>query len=361
MATAHSTVAPMNIKTSVKASRPLRTSHSSKRTEEDDSLNKFLADWDDSLPSFSKDNSSNKEWKSVVAAWNSNAFEFDPFIAGKALKPSNDISNDTALETSNDISLDTVRAILLSDELSIASTALGEIFALASVHRSCVRPAVADLCGICTSLATEHAIESVTTSVIASMICTLNAKITSIAAHVEAAESEKLLDLVTRWNTELEKFQWDGDTEQFRAPLDVNKFRMWICENFPAVDERGFDVDLLMLIRPGNKNYKVERHATVQDRGPDDSSSSPSTTANEDICIDKNMEQTMMREDVELAVTHVTEADTLDFLWDDPEEEDSIYDDESDDSDTERGIGIFDSATEISGADVTESDWSEIN
>lgn len=363
MTTAHSTVAPMNIRRRKKiaASPPLETSHSSKHTEELNSVDESVRDWDDSLSLPEVDYSGN-EWKRVVAAWNTNHTAFDPFIKDTARKsPDNNASI-----LLNEISNYTTKTNNTDDELPLAPTALGEIFALASIHRSCVRPAVADFCGICTSLATENAIESVTTSVIASLICKLNLVIASKAEDVIAAESEELLNLLTRWNTELEQFQWDGDTGQFRAPLNVNNFRLWIYENFPTVDERGFDIELLMLIRPGNRDCNVKRHAVFQgllkDGAPTGSASSPpSTTANEDICIDKEVEQTMMRESMELAVTHLAETDTLDFLWDDPEDDDSIYDDEFEDSDTERDVGIFDSATEISGADVTESDWSEIN
>ncbi|KAJ2962493.1 hypothetical protein NQZ79_g2319 [Umbelopsis isabellina] len=352
MATANSTVAPINIKTSTAASQALRALRSSSRAQELDSVNKLLDDFDH-LYSLTEVDSSNRDWKRVVGVWNGNVSDVDPINVDTALNPSNDISN----VATNFFDWD--------GDLPTSPTALGEIFALASIHRSCIWPAVADLCSICTSLAATHAFESVTTSVISSMICTLNVAIASKAEYVEAAESEKLLDLVTRWNTELEKFQWDGDTGQFLAPLNVNSFRMWIYENFPDCNQRGFDIELLMLIKPGRKEINSERNTILQERESIErgsiASTSSSTTGNKNTCIDENLVKTLMRARMEPTVTHFAEADTLDFIWSDPEEEDIIYDGESEDSDIEPDTGIFDSATEISGADVTESDWSEIN
>jgi hypothetical protein len=61
---------------------------------------------------------------------------------------------------------------------------------------------------------------------------------------------------------------------------------------------------------------------------------------------------------------HDPQDDPLEFLWSEPEDDDEDndqYDDETDGSETASANGIFDSATEISGADVTENDWSEID
>ncbi|KAH8553508.1 hypothetical protein BGW37DRAFT_485955 [Umbelopsis sp. PMI_123] len=72
-------------------------------------------------------------------------------------------------------------------------------------------------------------------------------------------------------------------------------------------------------------------------------------------------ERTINRIYMEQGANHVTPDESLEFLWDPEEEDDDDQFDETDDSDTASVDGIFDSATEISGADVTENDWSEID
>lgn len=127
MATANSTVAPINIKTSTAASQALRALRSSSRAQELDSVNKLLDDFDH-LYSLTEVDSSNRDWKRVVGVWNGNVSDVDPINVDTALNPSNDISN----VATNFFDWD--------GDLPTSPTALGEIFALASIHRSCIWP-----------------------------------------------------------------------------------------------------------------------------------------------------------------------------------------------------------------------------
>ncbi|CAM0140572.1 unnamed protein product [Umbelopsis sp. WA50703] len=347
MATAHSTVAPINIKTSVTVSRALRALRGQEVTLQKDGLHP-VSSYLEYVINDSEHVYHDRDWKINMTNRISDDTDVKPH------------EGDSALDSFSNNTDEITNVINANNDPSTSSNVVGDIFALASIHRSCIWPAVADLCSICNSLITNQAIQSVTTSVIASLICTLNMTIVSKAEHVEPAESERLLCLVAKWNEELAKFQWDGDTGQFLAPLNLDFFRSWIIQSFPKTKQSGFDEELMWLIGPASKT--IREHETIhRQRISIVSSYSASTAADGNAQIDEELAQTMRRVTLEPAVTHLPEADTLDFIWNDPEEEDSIYDDESDESDLEQGNGIFDSATEISGADVTESDWSEIN
>ncbi|CAM0140571.1 hypothetical protein VKS41_006590 [Umbelopsis sp. WA50703] len=242
--------------------------------------------------------------------------------------------------------------------------AVYELFALASFERPVLFSIVSELFQICSSLAKNDTGQSDATAAIAKMLRKLN---TAMRCEVEAMSSpkrENVMDVLAKWNATLLKlFKWDKDREQFIAPLDVKIFLNWLVAKYKQgrrLTPR--DDRVIFRLTPGGLREAIQFSILPS------STHIASTVRQNDTSTQNQLPQpatlqsaAVSRQAIEHLVSYVPQDDTLDYIWYSDKETDAVESEESEDTDSDHDTEIFGSATEISGAEATDSDWSEIN
>ncbi|CAO3689941.1 unnamed protein product [Umbelopsis ramanniana] len=253
------------------------------------------------------------------------------------------------------------------------------------VKRPEVQLSLKNLCILTEALCDGHMYQSDATSMIASSLSSLMNSITVVAERGNAAEYGETVELVINLNQMLKEcYKWDPDKALFLGPLDVQdfndvltyftllanvdisetyikRFRLddgAVCANLGILSRDKLNLEQMLLA-----TFNVRRLERAQ------SQQQISHEPRGDMLSERRLKMNMVQrncadEGMAYVMDHDPQDDPLEFLWSDPEDDDEDndqYDDETDGSETASANGIFDSATEISGADVTENDWSEID
>jgi hypothetical protein len=240
----------------------------------------------------------------------------------------------------------------------------GRLFEYASPasNRPVLWRMLSDLCTVTGALSSDNTIQSDATSLIGSILRKLLERIPIEGEQDSLLGYEYAFQLVIDLNADLhESYQWDPEKSQFTGPIDVLDFADWLSANCVLNMKDLDNASPWSAMRPSNFNPRIEK----DNLEPQTCSNSKSITRSSRIEDEKDKDEkreepgldTVMRKLIEQAVTYGADDDTLDSIWSYSEDENQF--DESDDDESQEGI--FESATEISGADVTESDWSEVN
>ncbi|KAI8584746.1 hypothetical protein K450DRAFT_217823 [Umbelopsis ramanniana AG] len=229
------------------------------------------------------------------------------------------------------------------------------------------------------ALCEGHVFQSDATSLIASSLSCLIESITVEAEEGPTEHCRSTLVLVDDLNETLQKwYSWDPEKDQFSSPFDVKDlsdvltfFTLVVSSDLKANYVKQNEVvkeeiwETMGLKSKYTMNFHEILLATFNlrrlERGH--SQPQPSQEEHDDILLEDRLEQSSVQR-TDKGTTYRPQDDPVDFLWSDPEDdenEDNDQYDETDGSETTSVDGIFDSATEISGADVTENDWSEID
>ncbi|KAG2186839.1 hypothetical protein INT44_003065 [Umbelopsis vinacea] len=230
------------------------------------------------------------------------------------------------------------------------------------------------------ALGDGNTFQSDATSLIAS---TLSCLIESITVEAEQGPTEycsSTLKVVDDLNETLQEwYNWDPEKDQFSSPFDVTDlhdvltfFTLALSLNINANHDEcngvyetdACDVFGLKLKEPLSINQILLASFNLRRLERGHCQPQPSQEEMDDTMLEPKQSTSDQRSCADTIMTYMPQDDPVDFLWSDPEDddnEDNEQYDETDESDTETVDGIFDSATEISGADVTENDWSEID
>lgn len=242
-----------------------------------------------------------------------------------------------------------------------------------------------NLCSVTEAVCDGHMYQSDATSMIASSLLNLMNSITEEVERSNAEQYAKAVELVIDLNQMLEKcYNWDPDKARFLGPLDVqdfndvltyfallvnldvsqtyiNRYRLddnIVCANLGIESPKKLTLEQKLLVAFNMR--RLERAQSQQQISPEPKSD---TLTEKELKVNR-AQRSLVDEGLTFVLDHDPQDDPLDFLWSEPEDDDEDndqYDDETDGSQTPSANGIFDSATEISGADVTENDWSEID
>jgi hypothetical protein len=210
--------------------------------------------------------------------------------------------------------------------------------------------------------------QSDATSMIAYCLSSLMESVTVEACRGLAEDYSSTLQLVVELNRGLQEcYNWDPEKARFLGPLDVeglNNVLTYFTLNFSSSVHEGY-VSWRLRVDQKSKVTQSQMLRAVSNMRRlehDRSQRQSSQEARDDMLLEGQHEQsTVQRTCMDEGMNYVPEDDPVEFLWSDPEDdEDNDQYDETDGSETASVDGIFDSATEISGADVTENDWSEL-
>ncbi|KAG2172279.1 hypothetical protein INT43_004820 [Umbelopsis isabellina] len=237
--------------------------------------------------------------------------------------------------------------------------AVYELIALATVQRPFVRITVDELFRNSISLVKKPTIQSDASSIIADNLRRLNIAVRGEAKRMASTDHGRTLDVLAAWNALLEKhFSWDEQRNQFLAPLQVMEFLKWLVTNYHQGKELTSRESKMYRVPSGGWQDAINFFVTseLQPKKATDTPTEEQLSQSATL-----MSPGLSRQSIEHLVTYTSQDDTLDFLWSDEEEGDAFDKEESEDEEFHHSNEIFGSATEISGAEVTDSDWSVLD
>ncbi|GAB5585367.1 hypothetical protein Unana1_00267 [Umbelopsis nana] len=210
----------------------------------------------------------------------------------------------------------------------------------------CNKPILySQLCELMTTVDSFYAVaalQSDVTWVIAPMLRALMERILVEGAKSSPTECKQAITMIDDLHDLLQaEYHWSPDEYQFTGPFDHVKFAeelMRLSRTSLLLTKRRSIWKHVKLNKTEVASSSIELHHTHKPLGGPE-------------------EQSIMRQIIEEAFATPHPVDNLDSIWSDDEEQDQ-FDTESESDDTADERHLFDSATEVSAADVTDSDWS---
>lgn len=205
-----------------------------------------------------------------------------------------------------------------------------------------------DFMSTCDSCCATEALYSDITSTIAPKLQDLMNRILIEGSKSSTKECEFAIHLINDFNELLQnEYHWNPDAHSFNGPFDLTKF----SNELMAASRIYLNSKIHKMIWKNWEGNSAE--AATKDKGnvlPH--GHRPQETVYEAMNV--------MRQMIEEAFSKPEQSDVLDSIWSDDEEQDE-FDTDSESENTENDRYPFDTASEVSGADVTDSDWSVIN
>ncbi|KAJ2962467.1 hypothetical protein NQZ79_g2320 [Umbelopsis isabellina] len=260
--------------------------------------------------------------------------------------------------SSNDAS-SSIKTAAIKESGNDLKVAVYNLIALATIQRPFLFTTVSELFKSCVSLVKTPTIQSDATSIIADQLRRLNIAVWDVADRVESTEREKTLQILAEWNTALVKhFNWDEKSKQFLSPIQVSVFLNWLVAEYQQGKLFTPEQNKIFRPRPGGLQDAINFFVTIELR----TDKQLDTSAEDQLPQSATpVSPALSRQSIEHLVTYFSQEDTLDFLWYDEEGSDGFDMEETEDGDSDHSNEIFASATEISGAEVTDSDWSVLD